>query len=194
MFSHGSLERADCETVRLWCPGFADELTVDEALMVLSVLAEVADRSIQQFGKRRRWWKSRAGRPDKEGEGDHRGAPRLLGLGQSTSALYESVSAFADRPRASPSATSSSMWLTSGIAIAGNVMRQAPIANPGQAARPGCPRVEHSTLKSISSSQIVPTEQARSNEVIGPDLVTRCGGHRRQRPGSANRARRGDRH
>jgi hypothetical protein len=52
---------------------------------------------------------------------------------QSTSALYESVSAFADRPRASPSATSSSMWLTSGIAIAGNVMRQAPIANPGQA-------------------------------------------------------------
>jgi hypothetical protein len=77
--------------------------------MVVSGSGEVVDRSIQHFGKRRRSWKSRAGRPDKEGEGNHQGAPRLLGLGQSTSALYESVSAFADRPRATPSATSSSM-------------------------------------------------------------------------------------
>ena len=47
----------------------------------LMVSGEVADRSIQQFGKRRRWWKS--GDPTRKVKADHRGAPRLLGLGES---------------------------------------------------------------------------------------------------------------
>lgn len=153
-------------------------------LMVLSVLAEGADRSIQQFGQRRRWWKSRAGRPDKEGEGDHRGASRLLGLGQSTSALYESVSRLRRPPpgRTLPR-TSSSMWLTSGIGIAGNVMRQAPIANPGKpwhsrsntlAPRMSARRAFHSQIDQFKPDS--PDRTGEINEVIGPDLVTRCGG------------------
>ena len=145
-------------------------------LMVLSVLAEGADRSIQQFGQRRRWWKSRAGRPDKEGEGDHRGASRLLGLGQSTSALYESVSRLRRPPpgRTLPR-TSSSMWLTSGIGMpATSCARRRSRIQASRGIRDrirwrlGCPRVEHSTLKSISSSQIVPTEQARSMKSSAP--------------------------